>query len=105
MPSPGVVVVMGLAGVACAALAGSAGAGLGRATNCKRFGKMTAARRKKLPDTAFALPKRRKFPIPDPAHAQNAKARATQALKRNTITEHEYFQIFRRAERVIEACR
>ena len=49
--------------------------------------KLKAATRNKLPDSAFALPSQRKYPIKklvngklvaDPAHAANAKSRATQ---------------------------
>jgi hypothetical protein len=39
--------------------------------------KLTAAARKKLPDSAFAGPNRT-YPVPDKAHAANAKARAAQ---------------------------
>jgi len=35
-------------------------------------------RRSKLPDSDFALPSQRKFPIPDISHARNALARANQ---------------------------
>lgn len=34
--------------------------------------------RKKLSKKAFALPKQRKYPIPDKAHARNALARVAQ---------------------------
>jgi hypothetical protein len=43
--------------------------------------KLTAKTRNALPKSEFALPKERKFPIPDASHAANAKARATQAVK------------------------
>lgn len=36
-------------------------------------------KRSKLPDTAFAVPSKRKFPIPDISHARNALSRADQA--------------------------
>jgi hypothetical protein len=38
----------------------------------------TIKKRSKLPKTAFALPSKRKFPIPDISHARNALARANQ---------------------------
>ena len=41
--------------------------------------KLTTARRKGLPNSAFAGPDR-SYPIPDRAHAANAKARASQAV-------------------------
>jgi hypothetical protein len=41
--------------------------------------KLTTARRKSLPTSEFAGPGR-SYPIPDRAHAANAKARASQAV-------------------------
>jgi len=38
----------------------------------------TIKKRSKLPKTDFALPSKRKFPIPDKSHARNALARANQ---------------------------
>ncbi len=49
--------------------------------------KLTAAQRKKLPKGKFALPGERKFPIPDAAHAANAKARATQQYDRGRLAK------------------
>jgi hypothetical protein len=37
--------------------------------------KLTYAKRKRLPSSAFALPKLRKYPIENLAHARNALAR------------------------------
>jgi hypothetical protein len=39
---------------------------------------LTAEDRKKLPKKSFALPGKRKYPIPDKAHARNALARVAQ---------------------------
>lgn len=83
--------------------------GLGRGTpfegqTCKRFGPMTAAKRDKLPAKAFGLPGERKYPMPDPSHARNAKARAKQELNRKRLTRREYEQVVRKADRVIAAC-
>lgn len=44
------------------------------------MGKLTARARNALPAAAFAGADRT-YPIPDKAHAANAKARATQAVK------------------------
>lgn len=49
--------------------------------------KLTAAKRKKIPKKKFGLPGERKFPMPDKAHAANAKARATQMFKRGRLSE------------------
>ena len=40
--------------------------------------KLTSARRQALPTSAFGLPESRAYPMPDKAHAANAKARAAQ---------------------------
>lgn len=39
---------------------------------------LTAERRKRLPDSAFAIPERRAYPIHDIEHARNALARVAQ---------------------------
>lgn len=36
---------------------------------------LTAAQRKALPDSDYAIPSKRKYPIPDESHARNALAR------------------------------
>jgi hypothetical protein len=41
--------------------------------------KLTASGRDKLPSSAFALPKERKFPVTNRSHAVNALARASQS--------------------------
>jgi len=41
--------------------------------------KLTVAVRKRLPSTAFAFPKTRRYPIHDRAHARDALARASHA--------------------------
>ncbi len=47
---------------------------------------LKAAARNKLPTSSFGLPKSRKYPMEDKAHAANAKARATQQLNRGNLT-------------------
>lgn len=42
---------------------------------------LSGGARKELPDSAFALPKKRKYPIHDKAHVRNALARAAQQIK------------------------
>jgi hypothetical protein len=65
---------------------------------------MTAVKEHQLPARAFGLPAERKYPMPDPAHAKNAKARATQQFKKGNLTARERDQIHRKADRVIDAC-
>jgi hypothetical protein len=46
--------------------------------------KLTAARRRKLPRSSFALPKSRSYPIDTKARARNALARAAQGGTRGS---------------------
>lgn len=39
------------------------------------MGVISYKRRKRMPNSAFAIPTKRKYPIPDKAHARNALAR------------------------------
>ena len=72
---------------------------------CRRVGKLTAAKEKKLPDKAFGLPELRKYPMPDPSHAANAKARAKQTLNKKKLKKKDYDRIIRKADRVINKCK
>lgn len=48
--------------------------------------KLTTKKRNALAPTTFGLPGERKFPMPDKSHAANAKARATQGVKKGTLS-------------------
>jgi hypothetical protein len=48
--------------------------------------KLTSKQRKSLPTSTFALPSKRAYPIPDRAHAANAKARATQQVNAGNLS-------------------
>lgn len=39
--------------------------------------KLSSSQRKALPKTAFAIPGKRKYPIPDKSHARNALSRVS----------------------------
>ena len=58
---------------------------------------LTTKSRDRLKSSTFGLPGERKYPMPDRAHAANAKARATQQLKAGNISEAQRAQIFRKA--------
>ena len=62
--------------------------------------KLTAAARKKLPKSAFAGPGR-SYPVPDKAHAVNAKARATQAVKAGRMSPATKAKIDARANKTL----
>ena len=58
--------------------------------------------RDKLPAKDFAEPDKRACPIQDKAHARNAKARASQAVKAGRISKTEAAKIDRKADAVIK---
>lgn len=58
--------------------------------------------RKKLPKSKFAEPDKRKYPIEDKAHARNAKARASQAVKAGRMSKAEEKKIDRKADQVLK---
>ncbi len=63
---------------------------------------LSTNRRKHLKDSQFGLPDERKYPMPDKAHARNAKARAAQQEDKGTITAAEERKIDRKADRILD---
>lgn len=63
--------------------------------------KLKAARRNALPKSEFGLPGSRKYPMPDRSHAANAKARATQMVKRGKLSSSAAAKIRAKANRVL----
>lgn len=63
--------------------------------------KLTTAIRKKLSKSTFGLPGSRKYPMPDRAHAANAKARATQMVKKGKLSPSSAAEIKRKANRIL----
>lgn len=62
---------------------------------------LTAAKRKKLAKKVFGLPGSKKYPMPDKAHAANAKARASQMVKAGKLSESSKEKIDAKANRVL----
>lgn len=62
---------------------------------------LSSDKRKKLPKSDFALPGERKYPIPDKAHAANAKARATQMVKAGKLSPSSKDKIDAKANKVL----
>lgn len=60
------------------------------------------ADRDKLRKTQFGLPEERKYPMPDKAHARNAKARAAQQVKAGNLSKAKEQQIDEKADRVLD---
>lgn len=63
--------------------------------------KLKAAARKNLPKSDFGLPGSRKYPMPDKAHAANAKARATQMVSKGKLSESSAQKIRAKANRIL----
>jgi hypothetical protein len=61
---------------------------------------LTEKKRDKLPDSKFAGPGR-SYPIPDKKHAANAKARATQQVKKGNLSKSAAATIKRKADKVL----
>lgn len=61
--------------------------------------KLNAAKRKKLPKSDFGEPGKRAYPMPDRAHAANAKARASQAVNVGRMSKAEEAKIDAKANK------
>lgn len=74
---------------------------------------LPAEKREKLPAKDFGLPEKARtkdakkesgnYPMPDKAHARNAKARAAQQRKAGNLTKAEKERIDRKADKKLEA--
>lgn len=62
---------------------------------------LKAAKRKKLPKSEFGLPGERKYPVNDKAHARNAKARASQMVKKGKLSPSSKAKIDAKANMVL----
>lgn len=63
--------------------------------------KLTSSRRNSLSKSTFGLPEKRKYPMPDKSHAANAKARATQQVKKGNLSSSEAAKIRKKANRIL----
>ena len=63
--------------------------------------KLDAEERKEIPTRKFGLPGQRKYPMPDRSHAANAKARATQMVKRGKLSPASAAKIRAKANRLL----
>ncbi len=64
--------------------------------------KLKTESRDKLPDSAFAEPDQRAYPVEDKPHARNAKARAAQAVKAGRMSAAEEARIDKKADKVLK---
>jgi len=63
---------------------------------------LNAKTRNTLPKSDFAEPDKRAYPIEDKAHARNAKARASQAVKAGRMSKAEEAKIDEKADKVLK---
>lgn len=63
--------------------------------------KLSTSKRNKLSKKTFGLPGERKYPMPDKSHAQNAKARATQMVKKGKLSASSKAKIDAKANRIL----
>lgn len=64
--------------------------------------KLTAAKRKKMTKSEFGMPGTRSYPMPDKAHAANAKARATQMENEGKLSSSAKAKIDAKANKVMK---
>lgn len=62
---------------------------------------LTTKARKRIPKKEFGLPGERKYPVEDKAHARNAKARASQMVKKGKLSTSSQAKIDAKADKVL----
>lgn len=67
--------------------------------------KLTSAERKKMPKSEFGMPGKRAYPMPDKAHAANAKARASQAVNAGRMSKSTEAKIDAKANKKLKGKR
>jgi len=65
------------------------------------MGLISGAMRKAMPKSQFGLPGSKSYPMPDRAHAANAKARASQQSKAGNLSPSQKAQIDAKANRML----
>lgn len=63
--------------------------------------KLSTKTRKSLPKSDFGLPGDKKYPMPDKSHAANAKARATQMVKKGKLSPSAKAKIDAKANKIL----
>lgn len=61
--------------------------------------KLSSKARKRLPKGDFGEPGKRAYPMPDKAHARNAKARAAQMVKKGKLSKSAQAKIDAKANK------
>lgn len=65
------------------------------------MGNLNWSSREAMPAREFGLPGERKYPMPDKAHAANAKARATQMVNKGKLSPSSKAKIDAKANRIL----
>jgi hypothetical protein len=63
--------------------------------------RLTTSKKKAEPKSDFGLPEKREYPMPDAAHAKNAKARASQQEHRRNLSAADKKKIDAKADKVL----
>lgn len=66
-----------------------------------KMAKLTAKARNKLPKSDFGIPASNKYPMPDKAHAKNAKARASEMAHKGKISPSTKSKIDAKANSIL----
>ncbi len=64
--------------------------------------KLTTSKKNAEPKSDFGLPEERKYPMPDAAHARNAKARASQMELQGKLTSSDKKKIDTKADGILK---
>ena len=62
---------------------------------------LSKSKKKAEPKSDFGLPEERKYPMPDAAHARNAKARASQAEHAGKLSATDKKKVDNKADKVL----
>jgi hypothetical protein len=63
---------------------------------------LTTSKKKAEPKSDFGLPEKRKYPVPDAAHARNAKARASQMENAGKLSAADKKKVDTKADKVLK---
>ena len=63
---------------------------------------LTTKQKKKLPASDYGLPEEKKYPMPDKAHAANAKARASAEYNKGNLAASQKAEIDRKANKILD---
>ncbi|AXC12208.1 hypothetical protein ACPOL_2904 [Acidisarcina polymorpha] len=64
--------------------------------------KLSTSKKNAEPKGEFGLPEERKYPMPDAAHAKNAKARASQAENAGKLSAADKKKVDSKADKVLK---